>query len=100
MSEFESWKQYSEFSHFVMKTARHILDAKNLRFLDTVIQTSEKRKGCIREGVALWRAQLGHGWRTQTIHDENQREVDSFPVEGPFSRERMVPQSDRAHEGR
>ena len=63
MAEFESWKQYFEFSQFVMRKSRHVLDAKNQRFLDTVMETSEKRKRCIKEGAVLWRAQAGNGVR-------------------------------------
>jgi len=84
MAEFDSWKQYSEFSYFVMRKARFILDAKNQRFLDTVVDTSAKRRHVIKQGDKHWRAQL-------------HREID---VEVPFSRKRMIPQPDRAQEGR
>jgi hypothetical protein len=100
MAEFESERQYWNFSHFVMRKARHILDAKNQRFLDTVVETSAKRKGVIKEGAVLWRAQLGHGWRAERILDENDLEVDTFDVEDPFAPERMMPPRDRATEGR
>lgn len=60
MAGFESWKQYLEFSSFVMRKSRHILDAKSRRFLDAVVETSEKRKGSIEKGAVLWRAQR-HG---------------------------------------
>jgi hypothetical protein len=100
MAEFDSWKQYSEFSHFVMRKSRHILDAKNQQFLDVVIETSAKRKDLIEKGAALWRAQLGHHWRTERVLDENKQEIDSFDVEYPYPPERMMPQLDRASEGR
>lgn len=100
MAEFESWKQYWEFSHFIMRKARHILDAKNQRFLETVVETSAKRKGVIEKGAVLWRAQLDHGWRTEVVLDENQQEVESFDQESPCSPQRMTPLPDRANEGR
>jgi RES domain-containing protein len=82
MAEFESWKQYSEFSDFVMRTGRHVRDAKNQRFLDTVVQTSEKRKRLIGKGAVLWRAQL----------DPKVRKI--------LPPKRMFPMRDRANEGR
>src|SRR5213592_446144 len=100
MAEFESWKQYLEFASFVMRKSRHILDAKNQKFLDAVVETSEKRKGSIEKEAVLWRAQLGHAWNTEIIRREDGQEVDSFEVEGPFPPERMKPLPDRANEGR
>lgn len=100
MAGFESWKQYSEFSRFVMRKSRHILDAKNQSFLDAVLETSAKRKGYIEKGAVLWRAQLGHDWSTEIIRGEDGQEVDSFEVEAPFRPERMMPLPDRANEGR
>src|SRR5579862_1418418 len=93
MAEFESCKQYWEFSHFVMRKARHLLDAKNQRFLDAVVETSAKRKGSIEKGTVLWRAQLGNDWRTERVLDENREEVDAFDVENPFSPGRMCRRS-------
>src|ERR1039458_5404781 len=83
MAEFESWKQYEEFSHFVRRKSRYIIDLKNQQFLDTVLETSESRKNFILKGDKLWRAQLG------SKDDKN-----------PFSIRRMSPQGDRAYEGR
>ena len=99
MAEFETWKQYWEFSHFVRRKARHILDATNQRFLETVVETSKKRKGVIEKDAVLWRAQLGHGWRTETSVEEDQV-VETFEVESPLPSERMTPLLDRAYEGR
>jgi len=87
MAEFESWKQFSEFSSFVRRKSRHILDARNQRFLDTIVETSTRHKNSIQEGAVLWRAQLGG----ERLSDDE---------EGPFPAERMVPLPDRAREGR
>lgn len=100
MPVFESSKQFWHFSQFVMRKARHILDATQQQFLDVVIETSAKRKGTIEKDTVLWRAQLGNDWRTEIIRDDDQREIDSFDVEHPFSPERMTPLRDRAYEGR
>jgi hypothetical protein len=100
MAEFESWQQYLDFSWFVMRKSRHILDAKNQSFLDAVVETSERRKGAVEKGAVLWRAQLGNEWRTDIIRDETGEEIESIDVEVPFSRERMMPLRDRASEGR
>jgi hypothetical protein len=100
MAEFDSWKQYSEFSDFVRRKARFVLDDKNQRFLKTVVETSAKRKCTIGRGDVLWRAQLDHALCTQKILDENQHVMDSFDVEVPSPPERMMPWRDRAVEGR
>lgn len=100
MAEFESWKQYLDFSWFVMRKSRYILDEKNQRFLDAVVETSEKRRGSIEKGALLWRAQLGNDWRSEKLLDHNGHEVDSFDLEHPLPPERMVPLPDRANEGR
>jgi hypothetical protein len=98
MAEFESWKQYSEFSHFVMRTARHIRDDKNQRFLDAVVQTSKKRRRLIKKDTVLWRAQLDYKLHTRRFPDETQQEISS-EVRIPSSPKRMFPRLDRASEG-
>jgi RES domain len=100
MTGFESWEQYSEFSRFVMGKFRHILAAKNQRFLDVVVDTSQKRRRTIKKGKVLWRAQLGHDWHAEILRDEDGNEFDSIEVECPFEPERMIPLPDRASEGR
>lgn len=82
-AEFESWMQYRDFQTYVRTVARHILDGKNQRFLETVIATSEIRRASIKAGTRLWRAQLG-----------------SVDERKPYPPERMKPLVDRATEGR
>jgi hypothetical protein len=100
MPEFESWNQYWEFSHFIMRKARHILDARQRRFLDVVIATGAKRKGTIEKGTVLWRAQFDNDLRKQVLRDADGNEADSFDVEYPCKVERMKPLPYRACEGR
>src|SRR5260370_31000195 len=83
IGEFDSWNQYSEFSRYMMMYARHFLDVKNRRFLDAVVETSEKRRKSIEDGTVFWRAQLG-------CADENT----------PYLPDRMLPLAERAIEGR
>jgi hypothetical protein len=52
MAEFESWLQYREFSQYIMNTARHVRNAKNTRFIDTVLETSRKRIEEIARGTS------------------------------------------------
>src|ERR1700722_2775910 len=99
MPEFESWKSYGEFACFVRRTARHLMDAKNQRFLDAVIQTSASRKGVIEKDAVLWRAQLGNDWRPERMCGDNGQEI-LLDAAHPFSPERMMPRPDRANEGR
>lgn len=82
-----------------MRKARHIRDAKNQRFLDTVVETSTKRKRVFVQGAVLWRAQLGNDWKTETVDEENEK-VEPFIVETPYKLDRMMPPSDCACEGR
>ena len=100
MAEFESSHDYYMFAHSVKCKARHILDAKSRRFLETVLETSQKRKEPINKGSVLYRSQLANRWRTQPIPDENGVEVDSVEVPIPAHRKRMVPRPNRATEGR
>jgi len=98
MAEFESWKQFGEFSWFVQRQSRHILDAKNQRFLNAVVETSAKRTGSVQKDAVLWRAQLGNAWRTERMEIKDQ-EI-AYDVAEPFPPERMTPLRDRANEGR
>jgi RES domain len=100
MAEFESWNQYSKFAHYVMRKARHVLDEKNQAFVQTVVETSLKRKSIVKKGALLWRAQIGHDWRVEEIKDEDGNVIDGFEVPEPFRPRRMTPLADRASEGR
>ena len=89
--EFASLKSYHNFEKQVRRYRRHIWDREIEAFLDTVMRTRQNRDFEIREGMILWRAQLG---------------VDYIPVadEGEypmgFSSDRMKPVAEYAREGR
>jgi hypothetical protein len=97
MADFESWNAYGEFAFKVRRKARHILDNQSKRFLDALLETSQKRRTVAKQGSALWRAQLGHEWRSEEIDEETETEIE---VECAFSPARMTPLPDRATEGR
>jgi hypothetical protein len=61
MAEFESWRDYFTFAHFVTCKARHVLDAKSQHFLKAVLETSEKRKTPVEKGVNVQIAPIEHG---------------------------------------
>jgi RES domain-containing protein len=96
MSAFESWSDYGMFAEQVRRKARHVLDRQCNRFLKAVIKTSEKRARILVKGELLWRAQLGHDWRSETLHGGAIR----VQVAIPYSPRRMTPLPDRAAEGR
>jgi hypothetical protein len=100
MAEFESWTGYWDFSQFVKKKARHVMDAKNQRFLDAVEETSKKRKAFIGKGHMYWRAQIGYDNGIGRVLDKERPEIEMFDSEFPFQPERMMPLADRANEGR
>ena len=100
MAEFESWRQFWEFSDYVMKKARHVLDAKNRQFIEAIIETSEKRKVTIPVGTVLWRAQLGNITRTEAVTTDDGGDPEFVDIECPYEPERMKPLADRASEGR
>jgi len=95
MPVFESWSDFGTFADRVRRESRHILDSTGTRFLKAVIKTSAKRARTIKKGEVLWRAQLGHDWRPETIHGGIKVRVAM-----PYSKSRMVPLPDRATEGR
>ncbi len=91
---------YWRFARFVMRQARHIMDAESQSFINEVVETCKKRVRKIPKGTALWRAQLGHSMRMEPILDEVGDVVDEFETEAPWEPDRMVPFLDRAYEGR
>ena len=94
--EFEPGNPFKSFVDFVRFTSRHVLDDRNKRFLDAVVQTSESRKMRMKTGTRLWRAQVG------SIQGTIPRLAGKrgFPFPFPLAVDRMKPLSDRALEGR
>lgn len=92
MTEFKSWRSYSEFERAAKLQTRYIHDHEVKDFLQTVRYGSEKRVEVIPAGQFLWRAQLGHDWRSDDEY------IGDVPA--PCSPERMKPPTERATEGR
>ena len=89
---FKSWRSYSSFERAVKHETRYIHSDEVSRFLQTVLETAEKRIASFPRGAILWRAQLGHDWRFEN------KEIGELPA--PHKPERMCPRTERANEGR
>jgi hypothetical protein len=94
MTEFKSWRSFSNFEFEVRRKLRYAHTPEQAEFLRTVVETSHQRHVQAKEGSNFYRAQLGHDWR-----DEEQG-GHVYQVECAYSRERMKPLRDRASEGR
>lgn len=90
--KFESQHSYRRFARAVHRKARYIRDDETQRFLDALLKSAKERVEVVKAGKVAWRAQLGHDWRRIDEIDDS--------VEDSFGRERMVPQADKAREGR
>ncbi|WP_432289634.1 RES family NAD+ phosphorylase (plasmid) [Aminobacter sp. BA135] len=90
--DFESWRSYWHFSQEIRRNRRYVRTPKSDAFLRTVAETCKSRLSDVPSGRIFWRAQLGHGWEHEPQID------DEIPC--PFPPGRMIPLSDRAHEGR
>ncbi len=86
MRQFDSWQSYWIFERAVKKEFRYFRNEFIEKFLQTVLETSEKRKKKLPEKSYLWRAQLGHEWYQD--------------IPAPYRPERMVPLVNEASEGR
>lgn len=95
MLEFKSWRDFREFEQATKNQARYVRAPEVEAFLNTVLQTTEKRVEVIAKDQILWRAQLGCDW--EPIYEENEY-IDDGPT--PHPPERMKPLSGRANEGR
>ena len=103
MAEFQSWNEYHIFADFVKHKARYVLDERSKRFLQVVLETSEKRKMLLPGKSTLWRAQLAHDLRTVLVPPLMQAAfggVTEYLAPHPCSGHRMLPFLDRATEGR
>jgi hypothetical protein len=88
------FKSHEDFNYFRRETfdRRYFRSENTDQFLAAVLDSCSSRVLLLKEGDVLYRAQLGHDWRTDG------------PLGGqvpcPFPPERMKPLGDRAHEGR
>jgi hypothetical protein len=95
MSEFKSWRSFWEFEEATKNRTRYVYSPEVQAFLDTVLQTTEKRIEVLAQEHFLWRAQLGCGLEPHYEEGEHVYDTDA-----PLSPDRMKPLSGRASEGR
>jgi len=95
MTEFKSWRDFWKFEQATKYKTRYVHSPEVEVFLDTVLQTTEKRVEILAQEQILWRAQLGCGW--EPIYEGGEY-IDDNPV--PHSPKRMKPLIGRASEGR
>ena len=95
MRQFDSWQSYWTFERAVKRQNRYFRNDVIEEFLQTVLETSEKRKRKLPKKSYLWRAQLGHGSEPYYQDDEY---IDDIPA--PYPPERMTPLINEAPEGR
>ena len=94
MPMFKSWRSYVDFEGSVMRDRRYVRSIESEEFLKTVMATAAPRKTTVEKRSILWRAQLGHEWRSEG------EEPETFEVECALPPDRMKPRPDRASEGR
>src|SRR3990172_1479171 len=88
-------RDFWKFEQSVKRDRRYVRDKQAEEFLQSLRQTSTKRKLLFKKGSILWRSQVGHCWEPLIQDDEH---IDDVP--GPLMPERMKPLRDRAAEGR
>ena len=92
MLEFKSGLSFLNFKLITTRMLRYIRNPETQGFLETVLQTAEKRVKIVPEGTRLWRAQLGC--------EEPHRENGVLVGRRPFEDARMKPLPKCAIEGR
>lgn len=95
MPEFKSWRGFRQFEQTTKNKTRFVHAPEVEEFLDTVLQTSEKRVELLAKEKILWRAQIGCDW--EPIYEQGEY-IDDNPAPHPPSR--MKPLRNRASEGR
>jgi RES domain-containing protein len=96
MTEFKWGYDYERFASRVTRSYRYRLDAEGENFLQTVLDTSTRRRRELPKGTRVWRAQLG---AQPPVSEE--REDGSVDIQyRALALERMKPLADSATEGR
>jgi hypothetical protein len=93
-ANFKSWNSYWDFARTVRTKHRYVWPKNVEEFLAGVAITAQNRRLALKKGWITWRAQLGHGWRTEG-HGK-----DEFEVPSAHAPKRMRPLPDRAYDGR
>jgi RES domain-containing protein len=87
------FETYQAFHYFRRETfdRRYFRSEQTDRFLSGVLDSCSSRVLTMHRNSVLFRAQLGHDWRTGDLGRQ---------VPYPYAADRMKPLGDRAHEGR
>jgi len=93
---FESHRSYWHFRKSVTES-RYFRSEADLRFLETLFESSRERWETLPAGSVAYRAQAGHDWRSDDP-DEFGEDQSQYPC--AFSPDRMKPLPNRASEGR
>jgi len=91
---FKSADSFRHFDKSVRRELRYVRTPEQEDFLKVLVATSHARALLLKEGIILWRAQIGHDWR-----EEKQGE-DSFEVPAAYSPKRMKPMPEMVSDGR
>jgi hypothetical protein len=89
---FKSPHAYRGFAKSVKRGFRYVRTEEQRAFLDAVVATSAARAITMKAGFILWRAQLGHDWRT--LDDVGEEVPTAYPPA------RMKPLPEKASDGR
>lgn len=95
MTAYDSYDAYDRFAREIVGRARFVWDDVTQHFLDSVLAQAHERVDTIGPNIILWRAQVGHEFRT--VDDDN---AGPYDVPAPLPPARMTPLSSRAREGR
>ncbi len=84
MGEFPSYRSYRDFAFSVARHWRYALPRDMIDFLETVLATSREKEESVPVGSAVFRAQLGHAWRPDSVGEGM---TDEFPCAFPPERQ-------------
>jgi RES domain-containing protein len=93
--EFKSHRSYWDFAASVRRKWRFTRRGADHDFLEAVRSTLQPKIEIVPANARLWRAQLGHDWRSEQVAEDEYEDVPSA-----LSPKRMKPLMDRSAEGR
>jgi len=86
---------YRKFERYIKKKNQYYLKKEHKDFLEYLLNSSKKRSVILNKNSLLWRAQIGHSWKSLY---EKKIKIDEIPA--PYPKSRMIPQVNAAREGR
>ena len=100
MLSFEAWSAFSNFARRVRTGNRYFLDRESIRLLNLLKENCSGRIHEVKPGSVFWRAQLGNGWRSEQVRQDDGKVIEEFEVPSSLPIDRMKPLPFRAKEGR